>query len=193
MENSLSSALEGNAKFLGMLQDDSFARAAFDVLCDKEFVNKQGKRWSCSNRFAAKLISGLRGETEDPYRYCHEERPDRVQNDPNVTAFRNILDHLGWHELTPEEDAEQVLDAIHELEIAETLPASGTPEWYAALYGFVARIGQPETLVQRIHKAAQDGRISKHEFHDLLARALPSPEAIEIVEARLRARQMGMA
>lgn len=84
--------------FRPKLKDRNYAKALYAALCNNEF-EKDGKKWSCTWRYAGGLVADLRNEGEDYLDYycsglLHDEEP--IAEGHITDELRQDIESLGW-------------------------------------------------------------------------------------------------
>lgn len=184
----LEGALKADPGFMARVKDLDFAKAVYSAFCNREWINGEGKRWSCSWRYAGGLVAEARGEGEDYLDFYLGDFAGEggvPLDGPRLEAeFREILKRLGWAEITPEQEAEARLDAEARLLAAEALEGADMPDWYARFVNGKPPAGRDGTFVGRIHRAAATGRLGQKLYWKLLETAFLSEEAEALVKGR---------
>lgn len=178
-------ALTRDPEFMELVLGRDFAEAVYGCLCNREFIGQDGRRWSCTWRYAAGFVAGARGQGESYVDYY----AGALFGDEGVyrdlaERFLAIASRLGWREITPGEEAVQAIEAIGQVREIEARAEAPPPGWSAGWANLSRAVGHGDraALAGRVYAAVLSGRIQdEEEFRHLIEKCHFSQEAAAIV------------
>jgi hypothetical protein len=180
-------ALRNDTEFLALLKDEIFACAAYQSFCNEVYINDDRQRFSCSWRYAGGLIAELRNEGEDYIDYYMDFVKGELfdQTDPYKNTIQQIYNRLGWRLLTVDDQVQDFKVASVLLTEKLNLPKTSTPDWYGVFKEHIkdwdARFAD-NGIVSVVHRATNDGQISKDDYSYFLDVLIVDAEASDILE-----------
>lgn len=184
----LEKALKKDEEFLALLKDEGFACAAYESFCNQVYINEKRERFSCSWRYAGRIVAEMRDEGEDYLDYYLGDYIERSGLD-QVPLHRNkvqeVYNRLGWRLLTIEDQVQDFKTALELLKEKRALPKAETPDWYARIKQYDkdwdTRFAGDD-FVSVVHRTANDGQVTKEEYHFLQERLFVESEAADVLE-----------
>lgn len=181
LKKSLELALYGDDEFLLAVKDIEFARAAYDTLCNTEWVDADFERWSCTMRYAGGIIATARDQGEDYVEFYLGDSEDSDAARTHSRTFRKMLSRLGWRLMTVEDEIKDTRLLIDRLIEAERHEAAATPSWFESI---AARLGPGDkSLTGRVYAAAANGQVTEERYRWMIRRSMPSEEAMRSLSA----------
>jgi len=183
----LEKALKKDEEFLALLKDEGFACAAYESFCNQVYIDEQRERFSCSWRYAGGMIAEMRDEGEDYLDYYLGDFIERTGLDRvplHKDKVQEVYNRLGWRLLTVEDQVQDFKTALELLKERRSLPKAETPDWYAAIKGYMKDWDTKcsgDDPVSVVHRAANDGQVTKEEYHFLHDRFFIESEAADIL------------
>lgn len=164
----LEAALWDHAPFRERINTDSFAEAVNHYLRNKEFrqdLSDTG-RWALSWRTIGGMIASMRNKGEI-YLDFYLDIDHGPISDNEILAFEEMLEAVGWHDLTPEEyaiDHGKALTLLGEVEnrVPNTILEADRPRVLGIRPGNPPEGHDP---ISRMHRASSEGKVSQSEFN----------------------------
>jgi len=170
MYDGLAEAMADHPRARELFLDDRFAGAANDYFRNAGFRRDgaDDPAWSISFRGIGRVIAEIRGIGESYVDFYLGEHEYDEADEARVVAF---LEELGWHRMTPEEEAADHAAALAllaevEARVEGSVPEADRPEPVK----FLKEPGDGARPSMRLHRAANEGKVTRAEKDAFFAR-----------------------